>query len=165
MALSLTKLEPDAGSIDTEPDPLGTAYLWDAAAQVWTRANGSAVAQTDKVDFTAEINVKGRLIYGHNWMLKRTEMTPTVSKDGWWRLTFYSTVSPSPLDFTTATGKVDPTAEPTEEETVIAAEEPGTGTYPRVPVVRDDLDLVYIDMYIQSSTGGGTGGKGQGNKP
>jgi len=155
MALSLTKLELGAGSIDVAPDP--AAYSWDAANKVWQNT-----AQTTKIyPFTAEINVKGRVIYGYNWMLKKQLMDTGVLKEGWWRLTFYSECPGlSPLDFTDLTEKYDPTAPASEEE---AEAEPGSGTYPRVPFVDVGNDLTYIDIYIQArSSGGGGGGKGGG---
>lgn len=151
MDLSLTKLETGAGDIASPPPAEG--YTWDDDNDNWL-----ATAYTRKVDYTAEINVRGRVLYGYNWALKRESMPPGVAKDGWWRLTFYNSCSTtSPLDFTTSTGKSGPTA-----TTVEPAAEEG---YSRTPVIDADKDLVFIDVYIESrSSGGGTGGGG-GNGP
>ncbi len=37
--------------------------------------------------YSAEVNVSGKVIYGHNWMLAQADI-PTEKKAGWWRLTF-----------------------------------------------------------------------------
>ncbi|MBL0226652.1 MAG: hypothetical protein IPQ16_14090 [Geobacteraceae bacterium] len=36
-----------------------------------------------------EISVSGNLSYGYNWMINTMTLPSTVSKAGWWRLTFY----------------------------------------------------------------------------
>lgn len=156
MDLSLTKLA--AGSGDANVEPSATQYTWDDAANTWS---GSAF--TRKVDFSAEINVKGRVIYGYNWMLKREAMPPGIAKDGWWRLTYYNACSTaSPLDFTTTTEMFDPTAPLPDEGDEDGGSSTLPTTYPREPVINDTLDLVYIDIYLQARTGGGGGGGGSG---
>lgn len=154
MDLTLTKLA--TGSGDPNVEPSATQYTWDDSLDTWT-----GTAFTRKVDFSAEINVKGRVIYGYNWMLKREAMPAGIAKEGWWRLTFYNSCSTtSPLDFTDTTEDFDPTAPLPDEG------EDGSGTvpttYPREPVIDAGRDLVYIDIYIQAKTGGGGGGGGGG---
>jgi hypothetical protein len=168
MLLSLTKLEPDIGTIDVLPDPVGIAYTWNPTTQLWEKAGGGAVAQTEKTAFTAEINVKGRLIFGHNWRLKSQTMAPGVEKGGWWRLTYFSSSAVSPIYYTAQTLLFDPIAGESEEAVPLTpeqvAEDDGgaSANYPRTAVVDPTNSLVYIDVYIRSTTTGGGGGGGGG---
>jgi hypothetical protein len=160
MALSMTKLDATAGSISVLPR---TDYAWNPTTRLWTAPAGvPAVAQTVKVEpFGGEINVKGRLINGYNWNMKRQVMSPGVSKDGWWRITFYSTcIGASPLDFTTTTGLVDPTAPPSTESVIVPTAEGTTPNYPRVPVLDVANDIGYIDIYIEAASGKNNGSNG-----
>jgi hypothetical protein len=157
MGLSLTKLAAGPGSIATPP--LAGGFVWDPSNFVWLNTS-----QTDKIiPFGGEINVKGRMIFGHNWMMQRQLMSPGVSKDGWWRITFFSTCSPSPMLFSANTALLDPTAPPKEEEdttTIISASEGQYPSYPRVPVIDVTNQLAFIDIYIQASSGSGGGNSG-----
>lgn len=162
MKLSFTKLEIGSGSLSILPN--AAAYMWDPTQKAWLIASdGSPAPHTTRVDFTAEINVKGRVIYGYNWRVANMVITnPAVTKDGWWRLTFYSTSATSPLDFTATTFKYDPIAGENVEgllpqDITILETNPN---YPRIPEIDAANDIVYIDVYIRSSTGGGGGGKG-----
>lgn len=156
MELSLTKLAAGAGDPETAPEETTATYLWDDASNRWIGA-----AFDREVDFTGEINVKGRVIHGYNWMLKR-EATPTgVTKEGWWRLTFYNDCATATrLDFTATTEDFDPTAGEVPDEGDDGGSETLPSTYPRVPVIDAERDLVYIDVYIQARTSGGGGGGG-----
>ncbi|MBI1352791.1 MAG: hypothetical protein GC160_00490 [Acidobacteria bacterium] len=170
MMISLTKLEPEAGTIDVLPDPAGTAYIWNPTTKLWEKAGGGAVAQTAQENFTAEINVTGRMIYGYNWKLRNMVMNPGVEKAGWWRLTYFSGSATSPLDFTASTALFDPIAGPVSELSVEPVAEDDSGSnpnYPRTPVVDPLNDIVYIDIYITGTAGGGGGGGGggEGEKP
>ncbi len=158
MALSLSKLQATPGDIAVLP---GT-YKWDAGTRLWTTMTDLPIAQTTKVEpFTGEINVKGRYIFGYNWNMKRQEMVPGVSKDGWWRLTYYSTCSGvSPIDFTASTLLVDPTAPPSTESLIAPAAEGTTPNYPRVPVLDVANDIGYIDVYIRAASGKNNGTNG-----
>jgi hypothetical protein len=107
--------------------------------------------------YNAEINVKGRIIYGYTWNVRKLN-----EGAGCYRLTFS-------FDAMTNTGKSLNTyfdeAEimyPAEEELLIAAaeegEEPGGGG---VAVLKKDLNLTYMDILIHERGGGG-GGKPSG---
>ncbi len=168
MQLSMTKLEPEVGSIEVLPDPVGLAYNWNPTTQLWERADSSATAQTVKEAFTAEINVKGRLIYGYNWRLKSQTMLPGVEKGGWWRLTYFSSNAVSPIYYTAQTLLFDPTVGESEEAVPLSpemiAEDDGgaSSNYPRTPIVDPVNSIVYIDVYIRPTTTGGGGGGGGG---
>lgn len=166
MALSLTKLEQGPGSISTAPNV--AAYSWNSASKTWVRADSTAVAHTERVTLTAEINVKGKLIYGYNWSVSRIPLASGVTSDGWWRVTFFSKDTSSPLDFTSTTLTYDPLAgEETHEDLTPLAIHTAElyPTYPRKAVVDPGNDLVYIDVYIRSGAGNGGGGNGGGRRP
>jgi hypothetical protein len=169
MVLSLTKLEADRG--DPDVAPASDDYSWDADFQVWRQANADPIAQSEQLPISAEINVKGRLIYGHNWFLRNQEMHNGVSKAGWWRLTFFSDNNAcpqgSPFDYTN-TVEGNPTANgETEEPDESDDNGGGTGgqggggnlpdSYPRSAVIDSDNSLVYIDIYLRVSPSGGQG--------
>ena len=151
--LTMQKLELGGGSINSPPDTSGLA--WNAGAHEWFVAD--PVATPDLFEpytplgfpaaYTAELNIGGKLIFGHVWNLKRMAMTEGVTKDGWWRLTF-STDS-GLIDFTANTLLGPPPAPGTASTT----EEGETTVY--TPVVDPDLDITYIDIYIAAAKGGG----------
>jgi len=107
--------------------------------------------------YNAEINVKGRIIYGYTWNVRKANEGP-----GCYRLTFS-------FDAETITGTLLNTSfdfaeimYPAEEELIILAaeegEEPGGGG---IAVLRKDLNLTYMDILIHERTGGGGGGGGK----
>ncbi len=150
--LTMQKLEAGGGSINSPPDTDGLA--WEAASHQWVVAgpeDAVTFAPYTPPDFpaayTAELNIGGKLIFGHVWNLKRTVMTEGVTKDGWWRLTF-STDS-CLIDFT-ATTQLGPPPLPGEAS---VAEEGETTAY--TAVIDPGLDITYIDIYIAGAKGGG----------
>lgn len=75
--LTLSKLQ--AGEGDPAVPPTGN-YTWDPVTRTWSGTTTLAVEA-----FTAELNIKGRVMYGYNWQLRRDAFP---DKAGWWRLTF-----------------------------------------------------------------------------
>lgn len=159
MGLSLTKLASGPGAIAVAPLPNG--YVWDKVGLTWLNT-----AMTEKiVPFTSEISVKGRMIPGYNWMLQRQSMTPGVSKDGWWRITYFnSCLMSTPMAFTAATQAFDPTATTTVSTSIAVSAAEQYPNYPRVPTIDLANQVVFIDVYIQAGSGSGGGGGG-GGKP
>ena len=114
--------------------------------------------------YSAEVNVKGRIIYGYTWNVRRLndgagDYRITFSLDG----TFEG--SPCGTATTLNTFFVDGVTEimvPLEEELVAAAAEEGddggSDTGGAVGVLRTDLNLTYIDVRILERGGGGKGG-------
>ncbi len=39
-------------------------------------------------NYSAEINVGGKVLYGYVWFMKKVVMPGGIAKDGWWRITF-----------------------------------------------------------------------------
>jgi len=105
--------------------------------------------------YSAEINVKGRIIYGYTWNVRKIN-----EGAGDYRITF----SFDEICGTTSLNTFfkDGTTQimvPLEEELEIAAaeegEEPGGGA---TAELRTDLNLTYIDVRIIERSGGGGGG-------
>jgi hypothetical protein len=109
--------------------------------------------------YSAEINVKGRIIYGYTWNVRQLNDMAGGTPAGDYRITFS-------FDETCGTTTLntffeDPYTEimmPAEEE-VVEAEPEGGGA---VPVLRTDLNLTHIDVRILERGGGGGGGGGGG---
>jgi hypothetical protein len=136
------------------------------------------------IDYTPELNVGGKYVYGYNWNLR--SLNTSVDKAGWWRLTFYTTndivdfstflvtdgtryappdlsiYPPSPTSVTPAFAAIAPAAEDGGEE---GGEEGGAYT----PVVDPVANITYIDICLSEGTGsgggGGGGGSGEGGPP
>lgn len=137
----------------------GTDLTWDATSHQWVgTANAPCVnsAVYEAADgpgyFNAEVNVKGKIIYGFTW---------NVRTDGEGAGTYRMTFSLDPTSPATSLNTFFDNAsiiQPSEEEEVIiAAEVPSGGT-----AVLDKVNnLTYIDIVITSSKGGG----GKSNKP
>jgi uncharacterized membrane protein YgcG len=108
--------------------------------------------------YNAEVNVKGRIIYGYTWNVRRLN-----EGAGDYRLTFsFDTECPSiPLN-TFFTEGITNIIYPAEEEILAAAaeegEEPGGGG---VAELKTDLNLTYMDIRIHERSGGGGGGGGK----
>jgi len=106
--------------------------------------------------YSAEINVKGRIIYGYTWNVRRLN-----EGAGDYRLTFSfdEVCGPTTLNTYFVDGITEIIVPVEEEEVVIAAEE-GGDTGGGTPVLRTDLNLTYIDIRILERGGGGGGGGG-----
>jgi hypothetical protein len=143
--LTIQKLPDEAADLD-----------WSADLGQWVRTDGGAllppcynsgVWEGDEGPFggySAEINIKGKVIYGMLWDLKKVGDGPGV-----YRLTFsldslHGTVGNNTL-FDAETAIVLPVEEGEKSG------EPGGG----VAVVRHDLDLTYVDVEITPSRGRG----------
>jgi len=158
--------------------------VWDPEESNWTEPegypddlirphifNGSVHEGGDGPGYySAEINVKGRIIYGYTWNVRKlndpTGIPATAAGD--YRITF-SFDEVCGTDVTLNTDFVDGTTQimvPLEEEVVeqVAAAEAedsgdeGGGT----AVLKGDLNLTYMDVRILERGGGGGGGNGGG---
>ena len=108
--------------------------------------------------YNAEINVKGKIIYGYTWNVRELN-----EGEGYYRLTFsFDAESAYPLNtyFDEATEIVVPIEEEEESEVATKEEGPGNGG---VAVIDVGNNLTYMDILItERSRGGGGGGGGQG---
>ncbi len=144
------ELDPDTG------EPYANALINDHIF------NGSVHEGGDGPGYySAEINVKGRIIYGYTWNVRQLNdltpaegsMVPTPAGD--YRITF----SLDPLCGTAQLNTFLDAAQilvPVEEElvTITADDDPGGAT----AVLRSDLNLTYMDVRILERGGGGGGG-------
>lgn len=139
--LNIAKLEAGNGTPDG-------GYTWDTSNNRWT----GVADQISDGSISSEVNVQGKVIYGQQWDLKKQVMEPGVSKDGWYRLTFYT--GDDLIDFQSSTQKVAPPL----PYSVPTTESEGDPTY---QLQIDEVnELAYIDVYIRAgSSGGGGGGK------
>ena len=126
--------------------------------------------------YSAEINVKGRIIYGYTWSVRQlhdlTGVPPTAAGD--YRITFSFDEECGPGVYLNTSLAMAEILVPTEEEIALAAEEEegGSDTGGATAVLREDLNLTYIDVRILERGGGGgngggnnAGGNGKGNGP
>lgn len=107
--------------------------------------------------YNAEINVKGKIIYGYTWNVRELN-----EGEGYYRLTFsFDADGPYELNtyFDQATEIVVPIEEEEESEFVTKEEGPGNGG---VAVIDVGNNLSYMDILITERSSGGGGGKGQG---
>ncbi|MEK6477862.1 hypothetical protein WJR50_10020 [Catalinimonas sp. 4WD22] len=135
---------------------------WDATTHSWTGDANSPVfnsAVHEAADgpgyYNAEVNVKGKIIFGYTWDVKKLSTGPGV-----YRITFSFDESGGGINqlntfFDTNTQIVPPA----EEGEIVVAEEPGGGG---TAVIDVDYNLSYIDVRITSSGGGGGKGGGKG---
>jgi len=139
---SVTGSSPYDGIGSDNPDDV--IAIWGGLEAGW--GAGSTLFQ-DSEAYSAELNIQGKYVYGYNWDLKSYD-TGGVAKAGWWRLTFVA----NGLDFTNATRVEVPIVPP-----AVPSTEPPTEAEGRlyVPVVREDVDLTFIDVCIASAKGGG----------
>lgn len=163
--LGIQKVFADAGDPGTPP---GDVLTWNAASAQWdgpafTVFNGAVWegfgSDGPTTKFAAEVNVKGKIVYGFNWKINDMVLPPSYRKVGWYRLTFS-------MDGTAADGKQCGTfplntslanaviAVSEEEEEASAAEaggeEPASGFTAHVDPVNN---LTYIDVYLVPGLG------------
>jgi hypothetical protein len=151
-------------TIQKIPDDPAIALVWDRDLHQWVREDGgdlndpiynSVVYQTTEgptSGYSAEINVKGRVIYGMLWDTR-------VNADGLgsYRLTF-SFDTDGPWAMNTFFDEFTQIMEPVEEEEGEKGEPVGGLTY-----VDSVNNLTYLDTQLVDGTGGGGGGGGNGN--
>lgn len=138
----------------TRDDPAVNLLVWDPTTRQWTGSginapifNKAVYEAADGPGFyNAEINVKGKIIYGYTWTVK------TLNQGvGDYRITFsFDSLGCPALKntfITTGTQIVQP-----EEEVVLEAE-PDLGG--GVGVLKPDLNLTYMDIRLTNSKGGG----------
>lgn len=138
--------DPSSGEwIDNEIDP--TNYLYDETLlnkTVWDGGDGPGY-------YSAEINVKGKVIYGYTWDLKALNHGA-----GDYRITFsldetnYCTGDGDPPPLNTFIDGDTKILEPVEEAASLE-EEPGGGA---TPVIDPGNNLTYIDVRILERSGG-----------
>lgn len=111
--------------------------------------------------YSAEINVKGRIIYGYTWNVRQLNDPAPDGPAGDYRLTFSFDQSCGTVDLNTAfVNGVTEILVPIETEEVEASAEPvdeGGGT----AVLDFDKNLTYMDVRILDRGGGGGGGGGK----
>jgi len=99
--------------------------------------------------YSAELNIKGKIIYGYTWDARADAAT-----EGYYRLTF--SIDPVCGGSATPNTVFDDTTQivvPAEEEAVTESEPGGGGT----PVIDTANNLTYIDIFLYKKTGGGGG--------
>jgi hypothetical protein len=82
--IGLTKLN-DLAETCASPSPYATKFAWDPVARLWT---GATLVLDD--EYTPELNIGGKFVYGYNWSMKKFVVPAGVEKAGWWRLTFHA---------------------------------------------------------------------------
>lgn len=135
-------------------DPLVETLTWDPVSHQWVGSVIKAPIFNDAVYeaadgpgyYNAEINVKGKIIYGYTWNVKN--LNQGVAD---YRITFsfdsVGCTAPDNTLITPATQIILP------EEGVVAEEEPDLGG--GVAVLRPEYNLTYMDVRIGSQKGGG----------
>lgn len=161
--LTIQKMEQGAGDFENPPTE---GFQWNSLTGAWDgmyatilnkavyESNGS---EGPSAGVGAEVNVKGRLIYGYNWRVRDIVYPQGNPKTGWYRLTFS-------LDGTDAEGKACSTfglnttlasaAIVISEEEVATDEGEPTGY---TPIIDSPNNLTYMDVFIQREVGSGGG--------
>ena len=112
--------------------------------------------------YNAEINVKGRIIYGYTWNVRKLNDMTGGTAAGDYRLTFSFDQACGTADLNTYfTDGITEIIVPLEEELLVAAaeegESPGGGGTSYLDFVNN---LTYMDITIHERGGGGGGGGG-----
>jgi hypothetical protein len=141
-----------------------TNLVWNATTHAWTGAVSAPVfnkAVWEAADgpgyYNAEVNIKGKIIYGYTWDVKKAN-----SGAGVYRITFSfdqtaGSVSPNLNTYFDGSTQV---LVPIEEEVVVEEEGgPGGGGKANIDVRNN---LTYIDVTITSGQSGGGSGGGKG---
>jgi len=164
--LTIQKLQKDR-------DDISLLTTWNPDAKLWEGDINAPIFNTAVYEagdgpgyYSAEINVKGRIIYGYTWNVRKlNDMTalpgepPTAAGD--YRLTFSfdEVCGASDTQLNTAfeegvTQLLLPVEE-TDEEVVVTGESDTGGTTPVLDTINN---LTYIDVRILERGGGGGGG-------
>lgn len=137
-------------------------WVGDVDPAVFNSGVWSAVEGSDSTsNYSAEINVGGKVIYGYNWRVRKLDPQP----EGDWRLTFSlddEFGTPGHCDVSLNTFFTDATIirQPDEEILIPTAEGNLDGG---VGVIDLSNNLTYIDVRVLPKAGGGNGGR-QGNR-
>ncbi|MCB0331567.1 MAG: hypothetical protein KDD70_17975, partial [Bdellovibrionales bacterium] len=92
--LTIQKMDASAGDVDNKPQG---PFAWNAANNQWdgmvaTMVNApvweSYEAEGPSAGLSAEVNIKGSLIYGYIWQIPQMVFQQGIAKTGWYRLTF-----------------------------------------------------------------------------
>jgi len=145
--------------VDQPDDPSLSCLEWQGADVGWTCATGDVVnaplfegavwAGADGPGYySAEINVKGKIIYGYTWNVRNAN-----DGVGLYRLTFAfdSDCGGVALNTSIANASIVPIS---EEEEVVVLEEEGGDTGGGTPHIDAANNLTYIDIRIVPKTGG-----------
>ncbi|TPE46195.1 hypothetical protein [Pontibacter mangrovi] len=132
------------------------SLTWDASVHAWTGDVSAPLfnkAVYEAADgpgyYNGEVNVKGKVIYGYTWDVKKLGMGP-----GTYRITFSFDQTGGGANLNTFFDSGTTIMLPVEE--VVAAEEPGGGG---TAVVDATNNLTFIDVNITAAGGGKGGGK------
>jgi len=156
----------------TEKYP-GTEYINEPVFNkaVYAGGDGAVYAGGDGPGYySAEINVKGRIIYGYTWNVRQlhdlTGIPPTAAGD--YRITFSLDDACGTANRNTSLTKAEILV-PTEEDIALAAEEEegGSDAGGATAILDKDNNLTYIDVRIleRGGSSGNGGGNGNGNGP
>jgi len=151
---------PTAGQGNVRPD-----LLWNGTEWVDSGGGTGTTWLLRNISYTPELNVGGKWVYGYNWQLRRDGVPASVSKAGWWRLTFYT--APGEIAYAPTTQIVPPTLPNVPEpvllpivaaSNLVALKGPGGGgggggggetggVY--VPVVDHTKNITYLDICLK----------------
>lgn len=149
------------------------SLTWDPALGQWTGAGminppifNKAVYEAGDGPgyYSAEINVKGRIIYGYTWNVRQLHDITDGTAAGDYRLTFSLDETCGTVQRNTAINDQTRIVVPLEEEVVTAAltvETASTDEGGGVAVIDSANNLTYIDVRILDRSGGGGGGGGR----
>jgi hypothetical protein len=141
---------------------------WNSSTGEWTGDVGRTIYNSGvwegghgpdlRTEYSAEINVPGKVIYGYNWMVPRNN-----DGEGYYRITFSLEEDDGVTGLLLNTFFTDETQiTPSTEGEEATEAEPGGGG---VAAIDHEKNLTYIDVYIQDSPGGSGGDEGGGNGP
>jgi hypothetical protein len=143
-------------------DPTLTT-TWNPLLSQWTGDIGSPLFESgvwNAVDgpsgYSAEINVQGKVIYGYNWVTRRTAAGP-----GDYRITFVLDPN-SNVTYNTDFDSNTIIVLKEEEEEVVIQEEPDLAG--GVAIIDAVNNLTYMDVRLTLKSGSGKPGGGDGNK-
>jgi hypothetical protein len=150
-------------------DNLRLGLTWNPVTSEWEQAEDpiigigtthfnsvvwEATGSQDYEVYSAEINVKGKVIYGYNWNTRVLSDGP-----GYYRITF--SMDGNGNDGAIQLNTVFDTTEVLLTEEVDGGDEANNETGGGIAVIDHGNDLTYIDVLLKQKKGGGGGG----NKP
>jgi hypothetical protein len=150
----------DLGNIGNELtwDPNTKKWIGEVINQTPLLTNAVYEAEDGPGSFSAEVNVKGKIMYGYTWNVRKLNEDP-----GYYRITFSLDQKEGlNTNFNEDTAIIIPDEEGEEEKTILASESDPKGGH---AVLDTDNNLTYMDILIVGKTtgGGGSGGQGGGS--